>query len=129
MQNDIDNVYLKKSVAASVMNLQRLPIVQLSNLIPFLSPLLEYVFLGHLMAIGALSKLIPSLKNYVEEMPRYWLINRIREVIDVRTKSSSSLEKRVDLLQLMIDSSTLNKVKVSLYGSFTRVCIGVFCSI
>jgi hypothetical protein len=53
------------------------------------------------------------LSNYIKELPGIWLMNRVQDVIDLRTKSPPNLKKRVDLLQLMMDASTSDKVIVS----------------
>ncbi|CAF4797462.1 unnamed protein product, partial [Rotaria magnacalcarata] len=37
-------------------------------------------------------------------------MNRVREVVDQRAKSSSDTKERVDLLQLMMDASTADPV-------------------
>jgi hypothetical protein len=113
MQNDVNNVYLQKSAACVKIDAEKLPIVQLSNLVSFLTPLLEYVFVAQLIIIQTLNKLVPTLAGYVEELPPFWIMNRVQEVIDIRTASSSSSVKYVDLLQLMLDASTCGAVKVS----------------
>jgi len=41
------------------------------------------------------------------------VMNRVQDVVDLRTKSSSNLEKRADLLPLMMNASTSNEVTVS----------------
>ena len=36
MQKDLDNIYMQKSMACFAMDTEKLPIVKLSNLMPFL---------------------------------------------------------------------------------------------
>ncbi|CAF4383314.1 unnamed protein product [Rotaria socialis] len=52
----------------------------------------------------------PVLSNFITELPRLWLINRVREVVNQRVKSSSNTKERVDLLQRMMDASTIHPV-------------------
>jgi hypothetical protein len=113
MQNDINNPYLQKSAAMFKTDNERLLLFKLCNLMPFLARPLHGIVFGLTNGGKILIKLIPSLSNYVEEIPGVWLINRLQNVIDLRAKSSSNLRKRVDLLQLMIDASTNDKVTVS----------------
>jgi hypothetical protein len=56
--------------------------------------------------------MFPALSSYIEETPGSWLTNRVREVVKLRSKSAPG--KRVDLLQLMMDASTDDQVKVRL---------------
>ena len=65
MQNDIDNIYLKKSVACFEMDPGKLPIVKLSNLMPFLIRPLEYIFNCQVMLQRIIGKLIPAFSSYV----------------------------------------------------------------
>jgi hypothetical protein len=113
MQNDINNPYLLKSAEVFKTELEELSIMRLGNLMPFLArPLHDIAF--RLTDIRKfLTKLIPSLGNYIQEMPAEWLLNRVQDVLTLRTQSTSNVKSRVDLLQLMIDSSTEGKVKVS----------------
>jgi hypothetical protein len=113
MQNDINNPYLQKSAEFFETDFDQLLIFQLSNLMPFLARPLHDILFGLTDLRAILVKLIPSLSNYIKELPSLWLINRVQDVINLRTKSPSNLRKRVDLLQLMIDVSTNDKVTVS----------------
>ncbi|CAF4526497.1 unnamed protein product, partial [Rotaria sp. Silwood1] len=79
---------------------------------PFFVTPFRYFYLGQIAVRRALIRLIPSLSNYIEETPGSWLTNRVKEVVNFRNESlTTSPRKRVDLLQLMIDASTLNDVK------------------
>ncbi|CAF4990061.1 unnamed protein product [Rotaria sp. Silwood1] len=112
MQNDIDNIYLKKSAAFFGINPERLLIVKLSNVMPFLIRPLEYIFISQVILQRIIGKLIPALSSYFEELPLTWLINKVQEIIDLRKSTlMSSSAKRVDLLQVLMDASTADEVK------------------
>lgn len=103
MQNDIENIYLRKSAKVIEINFEKLFIVQLSNLMPFLKPLLGTLFLYQLKMIQKFGSFIPFLNKFMEELAPFWIINRAQEVID-RRKLHLNEHKRVDLLQMMIDA-------------------------
>jgi hypothetical protein len=115
MQNDIDNIYLRKSAETFELDIDKLSIVKLTNLLPWFVNPFRYLYLSQVAVRRALIKIIPSLSSYIEETPGSWLTNRVREVVKLRNKSSPTSDiKRVDLLQLMIDASTHDEVKVRL---------------
>ncbi|CAF4346870.1 unnamed protein product [Rotaria sp. Silwood2] len=115
MQNDVDNIYLRKSAGTFELDIERLSIVKLTDLLPFFVTPFRYFYLGQIAIRRALIRLIPALSNYIEETPGSWLTNRVKEVVNFRNKSlTTSSIKRVDLLQLMINASTHNDVKVRL---------------
>ena len=103
MQNDVDNIYLKKSSDVMAINYDTLWIVQLSNLMPFLKPLLVSFFLCQLKLIRALGTRIPWVNQFMGELAPFWIINRAQEVVDYRRLHPKE-QKRPDLLQLMIDA-------------------------
>ncbi|CAF2821264.1 unnamed protein product [Rotaria sp. Silwood2] len=112
MQNDVDNIYLRKSAGTFELDIERLSIVKLTDLLPFFVTPFRYFYLGQIAIRRALIRLIPALSNYIEETPGSWLTNRVKEVVNFRNKSlTTSSIKRVDLLQLMINASTHNDVK------------------
>jgi len=113
MQNDINNPYLQKSAEVFKIDVDQLPLFRLTNLMPFLSRPIHDIIFGMADVRQLLTKLIPPLSNYMKELPGIWLMNRVQDVIDLRTKSPPNLKKRVDLLQLMMDASTSDKVIVS----------------
>jgi hypothetical protein len=120
MQNDVDNIYLRKSAETFQVDVDKLSIVKLTNLLPFFVNPFRYLYLGQVAVRRALIKIIPSLSSYIEETPGSWLTNRVREVVKLRNKSTTTPTiKRVDLLQLMIDASTHGDVKVSLNNYHT----------
>jgi hypothetical protein len=113
MQNDIKNPYLQKSAEAFKTDVGDMLIFRLGNLMPFLVRPLHAIVYGLTNVRQLLIKLIPILTHYIEEIPTLWLLNRVKAVLDLRRKSTSNLKKRVDLLQIMIENSTEEKVTVS----------------
>ena len=113
MQNDINNPYLQKSAEFFKIDLDDFLIFKLSNLVPFLArPIHDIMFrVGDIHKF--LTKWIPPLSSHIKELPSIWLMNRVHDVINLRSKSPPDLRKRVDLLQLMMDVSTSDKVIVS----------------
>ena len=113
MQNDVNNPYLQKAGEIFKIDFDLLPITKLGNSIPYLARPLHDIMFG----IGDLrefvTKWIPSLSDHIPVLPGLWLINRVQNVINLRAKSPVNLRKRVDLLQLMMDVSTTDKVVVS----------------
>ena len=112
MQNDGNNIYLKKSAGTFETDVEKLPIVKLTNLLPCTENPLRYFYLGLLGIRRTLIKWIPSLGPYIEETPGLWLMNRVRDVVDFRKKQREHEKKRLDLLQLMIDSSAQDEIPV-----------------
>jgi hypothetical protein len=113
MQNDINNPYLKKAEAVFKADVEEIPAVRLGNLIPFLVHPLIYLMMVRVIVVRALNKLLPATTKYIEEFPSSWLINRVQEVVNLRKKSPLNTVKPADLLQLMMDVSTDDEVKVS----------------
>jgi len=116
MQNDVDNIYLRKSAETFELDVDKLSIVKLTNLLPFFVNPFRYLYLSQVAVRRALIKIFPALSSYIEETPGSWLTNRVREVVKLRSNPSSTtpVGKRVDLLQLMMDASTHDKVQVRL---------------
>ncbi|CAF0825035.1 unnamed protein product [Adineta ricciae] len=108
MQNDTENIYLKKSAGAFELDIDQLLIVKLTNLLPIFIQPFRYFYLFQIAIRRALIRFIPFLKDYIEETPGSWLTNRVRDVVNLRKQSPT---KRIDLLQLMIDASTDGEVK------------------
>ncbi|CAF1309588.1 unnamed protein product [Rotaria sordida] len=108
IQNDIDNEYFKKAEETVAYDFDKNPLVRLSQLMPWLIPLLTYVMTRQILLQRFANKFIRS----IEEIPRFWLIERLKYLIDVRTSSSDKEGKnrRVDLLQLMLDVATRNEI-------------------
>jgi hypothetical protein len=111
MQNDVDNIYMQKSMACFALDAEKLTIVKLSNVMPFLIPLLTQILKGHVFIINTLHKIMPSLMSNLGTMAHSWIIEQVKEVIKQRLASG---KKRMDLLQLMLDAATHDEIKVQL---------------
>jgi len=109
MQNDVDNIYMQKSMACFALDTEKLTIVKLSNVMPFLIPLLTQILKGHVLIINTLHKIMPSLMSNLGTMAHSWIIEQVKEVIKQRLASG---KKRMDLLQLMLDAATHDEIKV-----------------
>ena len=103
MQHEIDNIYLKKSAEVVELNYDKLFVIQLSNLMPFLKPFLITFSIYQLKIIRTLGRIFPFMNYFMEELAPFWIINRAQEIVDHRKRHSSE-KKRIDLLQLMIDA-------------------------
>lgn len=113
MQNDIDNLYLKKSAAVFERSTDEMWIFRLTNIFPFLSrPLHDLLFNAEDIR-GTLLKYTPSIGKRIPEDPVLWLLKRVQNVVDIRNQVSNESLKRFDLLQLMMEA-TVEKVHVSL---------------
>jgi hypothetical protein len=105
---------MKKSLACFAGDPEQMFAVRLSKLIPFLTPLLIKMMISSLKLINYLCALMPSLMRNVEGSPQLWISEQIKNVVKQRLNSEN---KRIDLLQLMLDASTENEIKVSYYIS------------
>jgi len=109
MQNDLDNIYMQKSIACFAIDTDKLLIVKLSNVMPFLIPLLTQIVKARVFMINTLHKIVPSLMSNVDNMAVFWIIEQVKEVIKQRLASG---QKRMDLLQLMLEAATNDEIKV-----------------
>jgi hypothetical protein len=105
MQNDIDNDLMVKAGFVFKQDIERMVLTKLSYLMPWLTPFLGQLVLCQIAVFRCLHKLAPTIfPDLLERIPRFWLLSRVQQVIDTRTKSLSTT-KRVDLLQLMLDAA------------------------
>ncbi len=100
---------MQKSIACFSVDPEKLSIVKLSNLMPFLIPLLTKIAKVRVLIINTLHKMMPSLVPDAAIMARFWIIEQVKEVIKQRLTSG---KKRMDLLQLMLDAATHDEIKV-----------------
>jgi hypothetical protein len=122
MQNNINNPYLRKSVAHFEIDSDKLLPIRLTNLMPFLARPLYNVVFGSMNVRQTLIKIFPILNKYIEELPIVWLSNNVQKIVDLRTKSlSTNSVKPIDLLQLMIDVSTSEKVIVRIFLNIHQI--------
>ncbi|CAF1309866.1 unnamed protein product [Rotaria sordida] len=110
MQNDPNNPYLQKSIEVFKRFDDDILLIRLGNLMPILARPLHDILFFMPVVCRILGKTMPFLSNYIQELPGFWLINRAQDVVDLRIKSSSNIQKRTDLLQLMIDNSTTDEI-------------------
>lgn len=108
MQNDIENIYLKKSAEVIEINYDKLFVVQLSNLMPFLKPLLKIIVRCYLKFVQTIRRKMPLINRFVEELAPFWIINQAQEIVNYR-QSNANEQKRVDLLQMMMDAKISNE--------------------
>lgn len=112
MQNDVENPYMKNSIALFQIDITRLPIVKLSNLCPWLNPFLVFVLRNAIILIDTLRRVMPRLMRRVQISPITWIMEQVREVVKKRLASGT---RRMDLLQLMLDAAKQDEVKVSVF--------------
>lgn len=103
---------MQKSAAIFTTDPNKMLLFKLSNLMPFIISFLRMCMFAQISISQMLTRIIPSLAKYIPENPAAWIINNVKDVLALRIKSSSSAEKRVDLLQLMIDASTTETIQV-----------------
>lgn len=112
MQDDIENIYLKKSSSVIEMNFDHLWIVKLSVLLPCLTPLLIRLVRIQLKFIRFMSTRIDCFRYFIDELPPFWIIRQAQQIIDYRQQrnhrnenENDNKEQFTDLLQLMIDGN------------------------
>ncbi|CAF0985018.1 unnamed protein product [Rotaria sordida] len=55
-------------------------------------------------------RILHKWKKTAEELPRFWFVDRLHHVVNARA-SLDETERRIDLLQLMLDVATSNEIK------------------
>ncbi len=101
---------MKNSLAVFARDPEKMLIVRISNLMPFLNPLLIKILDTSITIINFLRTSIPSIMSNIKDPPQLWIFKQIEHVIKQRLASEN---KRIDLLQLMLDASTEEEIKVS----------------
>ena len=107
MQVDVDNEFLIKSALAFSDNLEKHWSVRLSKLLPWLTPLLGIYKKAHFILKLCAHKLISSFPENTQQ----WFRTHVKDIIE--TRFANPVNRRVDLLQLMIDSTTDEQIDVS----------------
>ncbi|CAF3497399.1 unnamed protein product [Rotaria socialis] len=130
MQNDINNIYMQKSMACFATDAEKVFIVKLSNVMPFLIPLLTRVINIRISVVNQLRTLLPKLMHDVDDIPALWIIKQVENVVKERLTSG---KRHVDLLQLMLDAATYDEIKehdtdelTSKHLHYTEVVMNVF---
>jgi len=107
MQNDIDNIFLRKAQLTVDMNPENLIMIKIGNLFPFLIPFVMFIIISRVILTHLFRKLVPKwFLPQIEESAPFWIINRVDQIINEKQSHS------VDLLQLMLDASTKETIKV-----------------
>ena len=116
MQNDTDNIFLRKSQLVIASDLEKFTTIKLGNLMPFLIPFLTCVMVGQVMLAAFFRKVAPAwFMPKIEELPAFWIMNQVENIIKARTSTRSHEKQRsVDLLQLMLDAATHHNVTVKM---------------
>jgi hypothetical protein len=121
LQNDMDNIYMKKSLAVFSRDPEKMSIVRLSKLIPSLNPVLIKLMDSFVTLISFLRTLMPLVMKNVEDPPQFWIFKQVDQVIKQRLASEN---RRIYLLQLMLDASAQEaEVKVSVLFLFRSIII------
>ena len=89
---------------------EKMFLLRLSKLMPFLKPLLIKIMKNILTFINFLKASMPTVMRNVEGSPHVWISKQIHNVVQQRLISQN---KRIDLLQLLLDASTEEEIKVS----------------
>ena len=103
---------MQKSMACFATDAEKIFIVKLTNVMPFIIPLLTRVINLRTTVVNRLRELLPKLMHDVDDMPALWIIKQVENVVKERLTSG---KRHVDLLQLMLDAATYDEIKVVLY--------------
>lgn len=122
VQNNPQNPYLLKSAQFFEDNHEKIFIVRLSYLMPWLIPFLTQLIRLQMAVFFGLKLIMPRFMNRFEELPGFWIINQVEHLINQRINNRIESTNRIDLLQLMLDASTSNQVHVSLLN-FLSLCL------
>ena len=101
VQSNVDNPFLVQSEKFFRDNHEKVFVVKLSYLLPFLVPLLTQWIRLQMLIFFLVNAIFPSR---LEEAPGFWLINQVKHSISERMNNAQA--SRVDLLQLMINVAT-----------------------
>ena len=106
MQNDTENIFLRKAKLITASSPDDPTLSKLGNLFPYLIPLLRFVMIAQATSLYLFRKIAPAwFLPQFEENPRFWINNRTQQVIDQKLSNKQETHA-VDLLQLMLDAST-----------------------
>ena len=106
MQNDLDNVFLRKAKTVIDVNPATLPLIKFGNVFPFLIPLIMFLMIVRELSCYLFRKIPPAwFLPQIEEFAPFWIIRRTQQIIDQKL-SDPQQTHAVDLLQLMLNSST-----------------------
>lgn len=117
VQNNLNNPFLIKSSKFFEDNHEKILIVKLSYLMPWLIPFFTQLIRIQMTIFIGLRSIIPQFMNRFEELPGFWIINQVKDVINQRIKHKQT-NNPIDLLQLMLNAATSNQVKVCFKKGF-----------
>ncbi|CAF0825016.1 unnamed protein product [Adineta ricciae] len=104
MQNDSNNMYLRKSAEVFKVDIEQMLPFKICSVMPIFARPIHDVMFGIQHIQKAFAHSIPILNN-LTPFPAQWLLQRLDEVLQLRYQSMSYPQKRIDLLQLMIDAA------------------------
>ncbi|CAF1396471.1 unnamed protein product [Didymodactylos carnosus] len=108
MQNNPDNIYLKKVARVFTIDIRKMLAFKLGTLVPSLGVTLGTLFIFLNTVKQKLNQLFPSTTKKFEQFPASWIMERVDEVIGMR---SDVAKQRVDLLQLMLEAASREHIK------------------
>ncbi|CAF0932919.1 unnamed protein product [Didymodactylos carnosus] len=108
MQNNEDNIYLKKCGQVFASDVRKLPLMKLGTLIPSLGVIFGNLLLLQNIVARNLSKIFPSSILNFQETPGFWLRHRVQDIIQMR---SDSAKQRVDLMNLMLEAASRENIE------------------
>ena len=111
---------MKKSMVSFARDPEKMFSVRLTKLMPVLIPILIKMMNMSVRFINFVQALMPSILRNIEGPPQLWIFKQIENVVQQRLNSQN---KRIDLLQLMLDSSTKEEIKVN-YQVFGKYVVG-----
>ena len=110
MQNDPDNIFFRKAQGAVDVNPETFTLVKIGNIFPFLIPFAMVLMVIQIKLLHLFRKITPLwFLPQIEEADRFWIMNRAQEIINQKLSNNQQAHS-VDLLQLMLDSSTKDSV-------------------
>jgi hypothetical protein len=115
MQNDIDNVFMRKCKLAVDDNPERLIWTKLGNLMPFLIPVLLKIMFGQMLLVALIRTVAPVwFLPQIEGIPALWILNQVKTIINTRKQANyHNKHNQVDLLQMMLEATIPDHIKVN----------------
>lgn len=115
MQNDVDNIFMRKCKLAVDDNPERLIWTKLGNLMPFLIPVLLKIMFAEMLLVKFIRAVAPAwFLPQMEGVPALWILNRVKSIIDARKQENDQKKQsNVDLLQTMLNATISDQIKVS----------------
>lgn len=114
MQNDTNNIVLRKCKLAVDENPERLFLTKVGNLMPCCIPILRYIIIGQMLLSTLIRAVIPAcFLPSIEGVPALWILNQVETIINARKQVNyNEKNHNVDLLQLMLNAAASKNTKV-----------------